>query len=173
VAKPVGNGWFRGIRAQVIRRVGPFSRVTRTRRQTEQTLHNAVEVAASERRGGPLTSGHAAQALQTWTTRWLPSSARLSGCGRKTCYWLRRDEDGLQRAYLGLVSQAPTGNSAPHYYLNGSRVFRDWGHPDGPSSIPYFRIRGHKVYPAEGFLVARTDCGTKALAADGRRTDEL
>ena len=47
-------------------------------------------------------------------------------------------------------SDGPRHSAAPMFYVNGSRVYRDEGHPDGPSSVPYYVITRRSVRPAEG-----------------------
>jgi hypothetical protein len=61
------------------------------------------------------------------------------------------------RAYLGRLDDAPDMHTAsPHFHVNGDRVYRDWAHREGPSSVPYFKIMARRLYPAEGHPAVAT-----------------
>ncbi len=45
----------------------------------------------------------------------------------------------------------------PHYRLNGNVAYRSFGHPEGPSSVPWFVVRGRTVYPGEGYPGGATE----------------
>lgn len=75
---------------------------------------------------------------QGWVQQWKPRH------GREAPLWVRRVGPELQ------VFKRPRLRE-PLYYLNGNRVYRSLGHPEGPSSIPWLAIRGRSVYPAEGY----------------------
>jgi hypothetical protein len=82
-----------------------------------------------------------------WEAVWVPLAA--SGHARSERLWVRRGEDGLLKAFPGRAN-GPTQGAAPIFYLNGPLAYRDEGHPDGPSSIPYYVISHRGVRPAEG-----------------------
>ena len=76
---------------------------------------------------------------QGWVQEWKPRH------GRGDSLWVRQVGRELQ-VFNG--SQLPR---EPHYYLNANRVYRSFGHPEGPSSVPWFAVRGRSVYPGEGY----------------------
>jgi len=82
-----------------------------------------------------------------WVAVWCPLAA--SGRPRSERLWVRRDDDGLLRLIPG-GSEGPRDSAAPVFYVNGSRAYRDEGHPDGPSSVPYYVVTHRSVRPAEG-----------------------
>ena len=76
---------------------------------------------------------------QGWVQEWKPRH------GRGDSLWVRRVGRELQ------VFNRPRVPRAPHYYLTGNLVYRSFGHPDGPSSVPWFAVKGRSVYPGEGY----------------------
>jgi hypothetical protein len=49
------------------------------------------------------------------------------------------------------VGSPPATSTPALFYINGDRIYRAEGHPDGPSSIPYFRLTHRSIRPSEGF----------------------
>ena len=76
---------------------------------------------------------------QGWVQEWKPRH------GRGDSLWVRQVGRELQ------VFNRPQLLREPHYYLNGNQVYRSFGHPEGPSSVPWFAVRGRSVYPGEGY----------------------
>ena len=60
-----------------------------------------------------------------WVTVWTSTLAHPSGRGRR--YWGRYGNDGILRVHPG-VSRPPDEVDEPHFYVNGTRVYRDFGH---------------------------------------------
>jgi hypothetical protein len=78
------------------------------------------------------------------------------GRERRTAYWITRSDKGEFHAYRGPVDEPPAQRGEPAYVIRHDRVYRAFGHPDGPSSVPYLEIRQHKVYPGEGYPGGRS-----------------
>ena len=76
---------------------------------------------------------------QGWVQEWKPRH------GRGDSLWVREIGRELQ------VFNQPRLLQEPHYYLNADQVYRSFGHPEGPSSVPWFAVRGRSVYPGEGY----------------------
>jgi hypothetical protein len=53
--------------------------------------------------------------------------------------------------------ERPRTRGGAHYRLNGNLAYREFAHPEGPSSIPWLVMRGGRVYPAEGQPEVTTD----------------
>lgn len=77
-----------------------------------------------------------------WVERWRPRHRR------RDWLWVRHVDHELL-VYPGSEDRPRTAGGA-FYRLNGNLAFRELGHPDGPSSVPWFVIRRSRVYPAEG-----------------------
>ena len=45
---------------------------------------------------------------------------------------------------------SPPRSRVAAYYMAGTLVYRDMGHPDGPSSVPSYRRRCKRLFPATG-----------------------
>jgi hypothetical protein len=71
--------------------------------------------------------------------------------------------------YPWRVVPSRTPSSPAIYYVNGDRVYRDSGHPDGPSSVPYMRLTRRWVFPGEGYAAASTDRPVYEVAYPKRR----
>lgn len=82
---------------------------------------------------------------QGWLQEWKPRR------GRGHSLWVRRAGEELQ------VFPRASVLRHPHYRLNGNVAYRSFGHPEGPSSIPWFVVRGRTVYPGEGYPGGATD----------------
>jgi hypothetical protein len=89
----------------------------------------------------------------SWTERWV----RRSGAGKHICYWVRRPVEGPAEVYIGRRDGPPVRQGPPHFHVNGNNVYRDWGHPEGPSSVPALLIRGRRVYAGEGAPAGATN----------------
>jgi hypothetical protein len=92
-------------------------------------------------------------ATQGWTAVWEPTAA-VKG-GSRARLWACRGEDALLRLFPG--PQPPSQPVDPLFYVNDGRVYRDEGHPDGPSSVPWYVITAGRVYPAEGYPTGAAD----------------
>ena len=82
---------------------------------------------------------------QGWLQEWKPRR------GRGNSLWVRRVGEELQvfpRASVLRQSQ---------YRLNGNVAYRSFGHPEGPSSVPWFVVNGRTVYPGEGYPGGATE----------------
>jgi hypothetical protein len=79
---------------------------------------------------------------QGWVERWHPRHRR------RDWLWVKRVEDELL-VFPGSEA-GPRRTTGAYYRLNGDLAYRELGHPDGPSSTPWFVIRSGRVYPAEG-----------------------
>jgi len=84
-----------------------------------------------------------------WVARWIP---RRPAPGGVQCYWVWRGVETRDSVFPGNQDAPPRVKDAPHFYLNGSRIYRDWGYPDGPSSVPFMEVRRRRIYPAEALL---------------------
>ena len=82
---------------------------------------------------------------QGWLQEWRPRR------GRGHSLWVRRAGDDLQ------VFPRASVLGEPHYRLNGNLAYRSFGHPEGPSSVPWFVLRGRTVYPGEGYPEGATE----------------
>ena len=82
-----------------------------------------------------------------WVQVWTATTGNPDG--RRLRYWVRAGGDGLLRLFPG-VTGPPADYDNPHFYVNGGRVFRDEGHPEGPSSVPWYVVKAGRVYPSEG-----------------------
>lgn len=82
-----------------------------------------------------------------WRDIWVPTRRNPK---RRQWLWARGTEDGLVELLPGLQGP-PVKGTAGFFYVNDNRVYRSDGHPDGPSSIPYYVIRAGKMYPSEGY----------------------
>jgi hypothetical protein len=82
---------------------------------------------------------------QGWVERWHPTHRYR----RREWLWVRRTEDEFP-VFPG-SRDGPRLGSDSHYRLNGDLVYRAFGHPEGPSSVPWFAIRNGLVYPGEGY----------------------
>jgi hypothetical protein len=80
-----------------------------------------------------------------WVERWHPTHQYR----RRDWLWVLRTENEFL-LFPGSEDRPRLG-SDPHYWLNGNLVYRALGHPDGPSSVPWFVIRSGSVYPGEGY----------------------
>lgn len=85
-----------------------------------------------------------------WVARWLPRR----GVAGPRCLWVWRDIGELAYAYPGDPHRPPPTRTRPFFCINGYKVYRDWCHPDGPSSVPCLVIRRRRAYPSEGMLEA-------------------
>lgn len=82
---------------------------------------------------------------------WAPSAyARRKG-DEQRCYWVRWDPAAERSllVYPGKPGRPPPAVE-PHYSIDAEGVVPEFGHPEGPSSVPYYRILGRRVYAAEG-----------------------
>lgn len=95
-----------------------------------------------------------------WVEWWKATAANPTGL--RTRYWVRRGDPGGLKVFRGTHVPPATDDEAMFYVRDG-RVFRDDRHPDGPSSVPYYAVRRHGVYPSEGF----------PAGPDGRRHFEV
>jgi hypothetical protein len=84
-----------------------------------------------------------------WVELWVRYGRATRGESR--CYWLRWDPDAERPllAYPGDRHGPPRGVN-PHFSVDACGVVREWGHPDGPSSIPHYVLRNRRLYPGEG-----------------------
>jgi hypothetical protein len=80
-----------------------------------------------------------------WVERWHPSGRYR----RRDWLWVRRMGDELF-VFPGSQDRPRSGRD-PHYRLNGELVYRESGHPEGASSVPWYVIRSWRVYPGEGY----------------------
>ena len=104
-----------------------------------------------------------------WLAVWEPTAAAPGG--RDAKLWARRGELGLLRVFVGRVPPRDKGPAS--FYVNNGKVYRDEGHPDGPSSVPYYVVRSSYVYPAEGYPSGPEDrihYRVRHLREHGRRT---
>jgi hypothetical protein len=88
-----------------------------------------------------------AWAAAGWVAVWEPTAAARGN--REARLWARSGDHGLLRLFAGRVPPKDVG--AARFYVKDGKVYRDQGHPDGPSSIPYYIVRTSYVYPAEGY----------------------
>src|SRR5260221_2493523 len=72
---------------------------------------------------------------------WRPTAANPD----RSTYWAIGDPGRLP------WNVVRAGRSAVIYRFEGERVMREHGHPDGPSSVPYFVVRRGWAYPSEGY----------------------
>ena len=84
-----------------------------------------------------------------WREQW--SSRR----GARPSLWVRQVGDEYL-VYAGTNERLSGTN--PMYRVDGERVFRLDGHPDGPSSIPFLQRRAHGVYRGESHPGGRGWC---------------
>lgn len=77
-----------------------------------------------------------------WVERWHPRHRR------RDWLWVRRLDHELL-VYPGSEDR-PRNVGDAYYRLNGNLAYRELGHPEGPSSIPWLVVRRGRVYPAEG-----------------------
>jgi hypothetical protein len=61
------------------------------------------------------------------------------------------------RLFPGLRTGPPSKLGEPYFYVNGERVYRDEGHPEGPSSVPWYLVKRSRVYPSEGYPTGSSD----------------
>lgn len=83
-----------------------------------------------------------------WVAVWTPTAS--SPTGVRTRYWARRGDPATVELYRG-SRVPPTSYERAEFSVREGRAFRDEGHPDGPSSVPYYVVRRLGVYPSEGF----------------------
>jgi hypothetical protein len=89
---------------------------------------------------------------QGWVQVWTATTTNPDG--RRRRYWVRPGSDGLWRLFPG-VTGPPTDYDNPHFYVNGGRVFRDEGHPEGPSPVPWYVVKaGRQERPGAGAVRA-------------------
>jgi hypothetical protein len=79
-----------------------------------------------------------------WVQEWKPHHRRGGSL------WVRRVGPDFQ-----VFKSSRPGE--PLYYVNGNLVYRTFGHPEGPSSVPWLAVRGRSVYPAEGYPAGPTE----------------
>lgn len=86
-----------------------------------------------------------------WLCRWVATGYRRLLIGERGCYWLRWDPKAERPilVYPGEVDRPPRAAN-PHFSISRNGAAREYAHPDGPSSTPYYVMRGRRVYPAEG-----------------------
>jgi hypothetical protein len=86
-----------------------------------------------------------------WVNRWIATGPRRLRVGEADCYWVRWDPDAEHPllVYPGKRERAPHPVRA-HFSINSTGVVREWDHPQGPSSVTYYVVRGLRVYPSEG-----------------------
>jgi hypothetical protein len=92
-------------------------------------------------------SSHIVTGVSDWSR--LPSAVQMvwrpTACNPdRHVYWVLGDRRALPWSVV--IAKRRTAV----YRFEGDRVAREYGHADGPSSIPYFRPRGSWLYPAEG-----------------------
>jgi hypothetical protein len=68
--------------------------------------------------------------------------------------YLVRADDGQPFPWLVYAEHSPR---RPVYYLNDKLIYREEAHPDGQSSVPYLRLLGSVIVPAEGFPTGAGD----------------
>ena len=94
---------------------------------------------------------------QARNDRWAEEWVRRRGARKHVSYWVERPVGGLKMVYPGPRGAPPQRHGDAHFYVNGERAFRHVGHPDGPSSVPYFWIRRGHVYAGEGYPSGPSD----------------
>src|SRR5205807_10108275 len=82
-----------------------------------------------------------------WLFEWVPRHAGVDGVAASQSYWV----DGEWRVFLGTRGYPPKRTTDACFYINGERAYRDVGHSDGASSVPYLRLSRRGVYADEGF----------------------
>ena len=82
---------------------------------------------------------------QGWVERWHPTHQYR----RRDWLWVLRTEN--ESLVFSGSQDGPRLGFDPQYRLNGNLVYRAFGHPDGPSSVPWLVIRSGRVYPGEGY----------------------
>jgi hypothetical protein len=92
-----------------------------------------------------------------WVAQWIPRGASLPGCRRGESLWVAQFFDGKTRVFRGSRDAPPTSSLAPIFYVHGDHAYRDEGFVDGPSSVPYLRVRRRGIYPDEGYVERRRD----------------
>lgn len=80
-----------------------------------------------------------------WVCRWRPAAHHR----RREWFWVRRS--GHELVVFPGSETRPRQGGDPHFRLNGHLVYRSFGHPDGPSSVPWLVTRRGSVYPGEGY----------------------
>lgn len=86
-----------------------------------------------------------------WLARLVPTSAHPLGRRRAPQYWVRGSDTIQWQAFTGSDGPPRSVTDRAVFYFNGDRVHRDYGHDDGPSSVPYYEVRHGRLYPAEGY----------------------
>jgi hypothetical protein len=87
-----------------------------------------------------------------WSAVWRPRHSPE----RHVAYWITGGDGAEDLAYRGPTNNPPKHRGDPVFVIRGNRAYRAWGHPDGPSSVPYLEIRGGTVRPGEGYPGGRS-----------------
>jgi hypothetical protein len=88
-----------------------------------------------------------------WLERWTWQRGR----NKRKAIWITRVERRPQLELVGFLGDqadppklTPQLEDRPFIRIAGETAYRDYGHDDGPSSVPFMRLTSRRVYEIDG-----------------------